>query len=974
MNPKYLWTLILLLATASVSSQTFQLFAEDFDDDYAGSFLLNSAGPGDSIGNNQWIINDSYTGGFGYPNTPSQLMVESGTIGGAPYSTYLHVHDVEAAPAVINASYDPGSASDHFAEMAYGFCTLGLVDIEFTFFWIGEGSATAYGQVYYSADGGPWTEVGEPLYNEQSLWKYEVITSTDFEDVADLRFGFRWLNNVSGDDPSVSFAIDDIIAVGTYDALASPVDINITFLFPDPVCALSTLVFGWELSAPLCDGTYQVQLSNASGSFASPTDLGVFDIASADTSGAVAVVIPGTTPEGDCYKVRVVRLSPLPYIVGEASVCFEVQDCPNTITTLPPVVTYDTNAVCVNSVIDVPFFSTGVYLPGNVYTAQLSDSTGSFDSPYTIGTFTSSATYDPALGSMPGMVSGIVPVVPPGCSYFIRVVSSAPEVTGSVYGPLCIQECDIETNDITDIYVCISEEIGDTLTITYDTNVFDSIATYCPDNTFCVEILDAMFFNQASLCDLGITVDTESGTIELMIPGYTDLLALGLDAGVWYMRVIASCADPSENSLGTLIHLTIGAPADDPPVLIPEDTLFCEGAVIAATVVPYNPNSVYQFQFGAGTPFTWPFNPILINFAGVTGDVSLKVREINYGCPGPWSDSIVFHVIDVPVVAISGPAKACTGDTVTYSVPYFLSTYYDWSITGGTVVDTANNEISVVWDAEGYYTLTIFALNECGSGTGNKTIHIIPTIPIGDVPDQLICEGQTVNLNANAAGIEGYAWYEYGDTTLVYDDFYFSVTPDSTITYLLVGTDEEGCNSSDTVMIAVEYPTNEFDTAIFCIGTQALLDAGHPGSNYSWSTGATTQQITAGMTGIYNVTIDPADQVCNIFKEFRVEMVTDTCDPIVEIPNAFSPNNDGVNDFFSLYGAAVTDLDLLIYNRWGELVYETHDIGIVNNMQAGWDGTFRGEPQEMGAYAYFLKATGGSGNSVVLKGSVTLIR
>ena len=98
-------------------------------------------------------------------------------------------------------------------------------------------------------------------------------------------------------------------------------------------------------------------------------------------------------------------------------------------------------------------------------------------------------------------------------------------------GRLCIQECDIETNDITDIYVCISEEIGDTLTITYDTNVFDSIATYCPDNTFCVEILDAMFFNQASLCDLGITVDTESGTIELMIPGYTDLLALGAGCG-----------------------------------------------------------------------------------------------------------------------------------------------------------------------------------------------------------------------------------------------------------------------------------------------------------------------------------------------------------------------------------------------------------------------------------------------------------
>jgi hypothetical protein len=534
MKKIYLIALALLCVIPAVNAQTFQLFAEDFDVDYSGTFLLNTGGPGDSTGNNRWIINNSYAGGFGYPTTPGQDEVESGTIGGAPNSTYLHIHDTEGAPAVTNASYNPGSASDQFASMGAGFCTLGLIDIEFTFFWIGEGSATAYGQVYYSADGGPWTAVGEPLYNDQSLWKYEVITDPAFEDVTDLRFGFRWLNTATADEPTVSFAIDDIIAVGTYDELASPVDITVTFLFPDPVCALSTLIFGWELSEPLCDGTYQVELSNSVGSFTSATSLGVFDIGSTDTSGAIAVIIPGTTPEGDCYKVRVNRVSPLPEITGEASVCFEVQDCPNTITTLAPVVTYDTNAVCVNSVIDVPFYSTGVYTPGNIYTAQMSDSTGSFDDPYIIGTFTSSATYDPALGSLPGTVSGIVPVAPPGCSYFIRVVSSSPEVIGSVYGPICIQECDIETNDITDIYVCISEEIGDTLTITYDTNVFDSIATYCPDNEFCVEILDPIGFSQVSLCDLGIVVDTESGTMDLMIPGYNDLVALGLDAGIWY--------------------------------------------------------------------------------------------------------------------------------------------------------------------------------------------------------------------------------------------------------------------------------------------------------------------------------------------------------------------------------------------------------------------------------------------------------
>lgn len=144
----------------------------------------------------------------------------------------------------------------------------------------------------------------------------------------------------------------------------------------------------------------------------------------------------------------------------------------------------------------IPFFSTGVFTAGNAYTAQLSDSTGSFDSPYIIGTLYTSATFDPALGSPPGTVSGIVPVVPPGCNYFIRVVSSLPPVIGSVYGPICIQECDIETNDIEDVYVCITEDSGVTVTITYDVNVFDDIETYCDTNTFCVEVLDAMFLRR----------------------------------------------------------------------------------------------------------------------------------------------------------------------------------------------------------------------------------------------------------------------------------------------------------------------------------------------------------------------------------------------------------------------------------------------------------------------------------------------
>ncbi|MBC8045325.1 MAG: gliding motility-associated C-terminal domain-containing protein [Fimbriimonadaceae bacterium] len=969
-----LYAFIFLVCISSVlSAQTFQLYAEDFDLDYAGSFILNTAGPGDSIGTNSWIINDSYDGGFGYPNTTPQDSAVGGTIGLAPNSTYLHIYDEEGAPAITNASYDPSDPSDYMAQMAAGFCTLGLIDIEFTFFYLCEGSPTAYGQVYYSADGGPWTPIGEALYNDQHLWKYEVITDPVFENVQDLRFGFRWVNDDAGGDKTISFGIDDIIAVGTYDDATAGIDITIDYVFPDPVCALNTLIIGWSLSDPLCDGTYEVELSGPGGTFGSPDGLGVFTIFANDTVGAVAVIIPGTATEDICYKVRINRASPLPVITGEASVCFEVQDCPNEITTLQPVVTYDTNAVCINSVIDVPFYSTGVYAPGNVYEAQLSDSTGSFLISYSvIGTFTSSATYDPALGSPPGTVSGIVPTVPPGCNYKIRVVSSSPATTGTEFGTVCIQECDIETNNITDIYLCISEEVGDTITMPYDIHVFDEIAEYCDDNIFTVEVLDPVFFTQVSIDDLGFTVDTESGTIELMIPGYFDLVALGLDAGIWYLRVNATCADPYENSLGTLIHLTIGAPADDAPVLTPSDTLLCEGAVAYATIAPYNPNSQYQFQFGTGTPFIWPYNPIYIDFTGSTGDVTLRVREINYGCPGPWSEYITFHVIDVPVVAIAGPLQVCTGDTTTFSVPYFLSTYYDWTISGGTIVDTANNEIDVVWDETGVYTLTIFALNECGSGTGNKNITVIQTTPINDLPDQLICTGTVVNLNANTPGVTEYMWYI--DSSNVWTDFYFTTAPDTTTTYVILAEDEEGCPSTDTITIFIENPEFETDTAEYCIGANTILDAGHPGSTYNWNTGENTQTITSGVAGNYTVTIDPPDKVCNITKTIILNEVIEGCPPIIYIPNAFSPNNDGVNDFTMLIGVAVSDLHLSIYNRWGELVYETNDINIINNTDIGWDGKQNGEDAEMGVYAYLLTATGEDGSVLQRKGNITLVR
>ena len=962
---------------AVVHAQTFQLFFETFDGP-STIFDLNTASLGGSTGDNQWVINNQYLGGGVYPRTPSQDSTYFGTINGAPASRYLHISD-SGTPAVQNANYDPTAPSDAFAEIPGSYCTLELSDVTFTFFYTCDGNDDDYGQVYYQADGGPWTPVGLGKYNNTELWQFESITDPAFENVEDLRFGFRWVNAGGTSTESTSFAVDDVVLVATYDPVLNPVDITITSLSPDPVCQTSNVLLFWDISEPLCAGSYQIQLSGPGGTFpATPTSLGVFTIGDAATTGAVFTLpIPSTTTPDLCYKIRINRVSPLPAITGEASICFEIQDCPNTITTLQPVVTFDSNAVCINSVIDVPFFSTGAFIAGNTYTAQLSDSTGSFASPSVIGTLGSSATFDPALGSPPGSVSGLIPTVPPGCGYFIRVVSNIPSTIGSVWGPFCIQECDIETNEIEDIFVCITEETGVTVDVPIGINIWDPAITYCDSNIFIVEVLDVMFFSQASYGDLGVVVADGDTMVTITIPGLNDLLALGLDAGVWYMRINATCSSDGENSLGTLIRLTIGAPADDPPILTPAATLVCEGGLASFTVSPYNIRSRYQFQFlPGGTPFIWAFNPILVNLAGFTGELAIRVREINFGCAGPWSDTATIDVIDVPIVSITAPSPVCTGDTVLLSVPFFTETFYEWTVSGGMVTDTANNVIRMVFDEPGSYDITIFGLNICGSGTGTRTLEVVASTAVNAGTDPTICVGESITLNGSTPGILGYEWFVAD--TLADMGSLFTLMPDSTMFTVLFGTNEQGCIDEDTVFITVDYPRTELqDSLPICPGSTLDLDAGYPGSEYTWTNvpdGQNGQVVGVREPGEYTVVVRNPLEACPITLDFPVYQIIDVCAALLYIPNAFSPNGDGANDFFTVYGQAVLEYRILIYNRWGELVYSSNDASEVNNSSAGWDGRYKGEFQEVGTYIYNIVAVGGDGFPLEKSGEIFLVR
>lgn len=89
---------------------------------------------------------------------------------------------------------------------------------------------------------------------------------------------------------------------------------------------------------------------------------------------------------------------------------------------------------------------------------------------------------------------------------------------------------------------------------------------------------------------------------------------------------------------------------------------------------------------------------------------------------------------------------------------------------------------------------------------------------------------------------------------------------------------------------------------------------------------------------------------------------------VIDVPNAFSPNGDGNNDVLYVYGLMIREFTLKIYNRWGEMIFESNDLG------RGWDGTYKGLEQPNEAYAYTLSAVFENGNTYSKKGNIIIIR
>jgi gliding motility-associated-like protein len=347
-----------------------------------------------------------------------------------------------------------------------------------------------------------------------------------------------------------------------------------------------------------------------------------------------------------------------------------------------------------------------------------------------------------------------------------------------------------------------------------------------------------------------------------------------------------------------------------------------------------------KFVSGNNTPIISPIDPgqYILTFA-YENCMTSEVTRVN---PKPK--------------LIGGFLKDCIGKasdvTVKANGGGFL---YNWSNgLSGTDINTIN--VSVTADTTYYVALVTNPATGCSNKDSVRVIGI--PIPNLNLTDMSSCQGLSYVLNGrptNIANLDSlypeYVWMK--DNNLLATDV-DNITVNTSGLYKEVLTIGQ-CITADSAQVDfhVNPISNLPDYTKFCRAddNKAIIDAGSGANHtYVWTAppgivldSSNTQSITVRKEGTYYVTVTNQFN-CSIDDSIFVD---ELCGPRTDGPNAIIPG-DPQNGTFRIYGAYFKNYKLMIFNRWGEVIFES------TNQKEGWDGTYLGEPMPIGVYPYLV--------------------
>ncbi|WP_316801046.1 putative Ig domain-containing protein [Pedobacter frigidisoli] len=457
-----------------------------------------------------------------------------------------------------------------------------------------------------------------------------------------------------------------------------------------------------------------------------------------------------------------------------------------------------------------------------------------------------------------------------------------------------------------------------------------------------------------------------------------------------------------ENTPATarVVTITVNA-APNNPVVATNGTNICAGDATTLTISNAQTGVTYEW-YSAATGGNLLFTGTSYTTGALTANTDFYVIATGAGgCNNSGGRVKVTVTVNVkptvPTVA-STTVNVCTGSPAILTVTNpQTGVTYNWytTATGGTIAGTGVNFTTPAITAN----ITYYVEGTNGSCTSaNRTPVNVVALPVPVAPASVtaangtLCSGSSTVLTVNNP-ITGlvYRWYaaSSGGSILAEGTTFTTPALTATTTYYVESIAVGGCASPTrtavtvTVLPVLDKPVVSVQTTT----ANSIVFAwpavnGATAYEVSLDNGLTWISPTNGATGTsYTVLGLKPDQSATIIVRVKGQLDCQTStsaavtgkatNPFgneVYIPNAFTPNNDGKNDTFMIYGTTIASAKMTIYTQWGQLIYQT------DNMNAGWDGTFKGVNQPIGVYVYIVDVTFKDGTTTMRKGTVTLIR
>lgn len=297
---------------------------------------------------------------------------------------------------------------------------------------------------------------------------------------------------------------------------------------------------------------------------------------------------------------------------------------------------------------------------------------------------------------------------------------------------------------------------------------------------------------------------------------------------------------------------------------------------------------------------------------------------------------------------------------------------YEWFVDG---VSVGIDETAIV---QSFFTVPVLVsvTDGCGGAASDELIYNIPDIPLTLTlsADTAICAGDAITISALATGGEEGFFYEWNSLGAFGPNQF--IAPYESAAYPITATDICGKTISGDVFVEVQYLFSNFTVSATETENQyQFFGAPSPECDeciYAWDFGDGSTSDEANPLHTFDGLSDyeVSLQVTNAIGCTDIAYTLINGPVLLYIPNAFTPNNDGINDVFRITGSSIQRFEIIIFNRWGEKVYESTDINQV------WDGSHEGGnyyvPNDI--YQYVVKVKGFDTDAFERTGTISVMR